>query len=68
VEAQLASNIQASRGDFADGELLMLRPIRDYVKRAESGLKAVGGPEALDKRSKAWERSRGSNLLGRRQP
>ena len=47
LNAQLASNIKAYRGEFTDDELPLLRPVKDYADRAQAGLKALGGAEKI---------------------
>ena len=63
INAQLTSNINAYKGDFADNDLPLLRPVIDYVERADAALKTLGGPEKFQLLSKEAKANQGKNLL-----
>ncbi len=60
---QLRSNIKAWKGPSSDGELHMLRPVKDYDERAKAWLNAVGGCRKFQDLYQQWQKNRGNNLL-----
>ncbi len=63
LEGQLTSNIKLFSGDMPAADLPPIPTMAEFNARAALGLKALGGAAQLDQKVKAYEASRGGNLL-----
>jgi hypothetical protein len=64
VEGGFAATTKQFRGDYTDEELPRLHSLKEYQARAEACVKALGGPEKVQKLLDDYEKTRGRNLLG----
>ena len=62
LEVQFTGDIQTYCGSLAKSDIPAIRPMADFVARANAGLKAVGGAGKLTKLASDYENSRGGNL------
>ena len=63
LEAQLTDNIKLDIGGLAASDFAAPHTMAEFSARAAAGVKALGGPDQVDKRIKAYEDSRGGNLM-----